>query len=261
MRFFVLGILFVLCLVIHEGAHAFAMYRKKIPIKEAGIGWPIPGVPHVEINFPSFLPETVFTINPLLLGAYVQPALAGEAMLKMLSYKDRALIYGAGVLGNIFFALILWIIITIIPPGLSLAKLGAYPIVAFTIALIILLWKGKRIFCIYFVPVLGVLSAVLIIVSIAFSPSDAVAGPIGIGQMASELVTDIELAFRFGMVISLGIAIFNVLPLFPLDGGRVIDALLEGFGEKIQNLYRATGLVLFLGFIAFAFGGDILRFF
>jgi regulator of sigma E protease len=63
-------------------------------------------------------------------------------------------------------------------------------------------------------------------------------------------------------VISMSIALFNLLPLLPLDGGNIVVALLEGLrGRAIpQDVYRRLsmlGMVLILLITVFAFSNDL----
>lgn len=87
-----------------------------------------------------------------------------------------------------------------------------------------------------------------------------VAGPIGMGQLTSELVQEspfplwVTLA-QLAMILSLNLAILNLLPLPALDGGRLLFVLIEVVrgGRKIapekEGLVHFAGLVLLIGFM------------
>jgi CBS domain-containing protein len=54
--------------------------------------------------------------------------------------------------------------------------------------------------------------------------------------------------------ISIGLAIFNMIPVFPMDGGRVLRAIIwwtTGNADRATRLAAATGQVIALGFIVF----------
>lgn len=83
--------------------------------------------------------------------------------------------------------------------------------------------------------------------------SQQVAGPVAIVAVGAQLAKD-DLAnlFQFGALISINLAIINILPLPALDGGQLVFLLLEGLlgkplPAKLQDGIMQTGLVLLLG--------------
>jgi regulator of sigma E protease len=62
------------------------------------------------------------------------------------------------------------------------------------------------------------------------SPSTALVGPIGAGQLTVEVVRSSGFSSMLFMasIISLGIGIFNLFPVPPLDGGGMLVAFIEG---------------------------------
>lgn len=87
-----------------------------------------------------------------------------------------------------------------------------------------------------------------------------IAGPVGMGQLTSELVEVspfplwVTLA-NLAIILSLNLAILNLLPLPALDGGRLFFVLIEVLrgGRKIapekEGLVHFAGLVLLIGFM------------
>jgi membrane-associated protease RseP (regulator of RpoE activity) len=80
-----------------------------------------------------------------------------------------------------------------------------------------------------------------------------VAGPVAIVAVGAELAkNDFGNLFQFGALISINLAIINILPLPALDGGQLAFLAVEGiFGKplpnKLQEGIMQTGLVLLLG--------------
>ncbi|NES85553.1 MAG: RIP metalloprotease RseP [Moorea sp. SIO2B7] len=80
-----------------------------------------------------------------------------------------------------------------------------------------------------------------------------VAGPVAIVAVGAELArNDAGNLFQFGALISINLAIINILPLPALDGGQLAFLLIEGFRgkplpTKLQDGIMQTGLVLLLG--------------
>lgn len=94
---------------------------------------------------------------------------------------------------------------------------------------------------------------------------EQVQGPIGIGATYNEFASEgLSVILRFVGIISLILAIMNLIPLLPLDGGHIVFALAErirGRALSIATYQRASiigiGLILILAF--YAFNNDISR--
>jgi len=80
-----------------------------------------------------------------------------------------------------------------------------------------------------------------------------VAGPVAIVAVGAELAkNDLGNLFQFGALISINLAIINILPLPALDGGQLAFLAVEGImgkplPNKLQEGIMQTGLVLLLG--------------
>ena len=101
-----------------------------------------------------------------------------------------------------------------------------------------------------------------------FSPNyqksiDSTASPV----MISVISTNLFNQFGFGSIlwimalISLSLAVFNILPIPALDGGRIVLVILEKiFGspiKKIEPYLVSSTYVVLLMFMLFIFGKDI----
>ena len=80
-----------------------------------------------------------------------------------------------------------------------------------------------------------------------------VAGPVAIVAVGAQLAEDnLANLLQFGALISINLAIINILPLPALDGGQLAFLLIEGLRGKplptqLQDGIMQTGLVLLLG--------------
>jgi membrane-associated protease RseP (regulator of RpoE activity) len=80
-----------------------------------------------------------------------------------------------------------------------------------------------------------------------------VAGPVAIVAVGAELAkNDLGNLFEFGALISINLAIINILPLPALDGGQLAFLAVEGImgkplPNKLQEGIMQTGLILLLG--------------
>jgi regulator of sigma E protease len=94
---------------------------------------------------------------------------------------------------------------------------------------------------------------------------EEVASPIGITQISSEAL---EAGFRYYLqimaLISLSLALLNLLPLLPLDGGHIAFSLAEGvrrraIGREVYERVSIVGIALVLLLFAIGISNDIGR--
>ena len=99
------------------------------------------------------------------------------------------------------------------------------------------------------------------------SPDMALVGPIGAGQLTVEIVHASgfsSILFMAG-IISLGIGMFNLLPIPPLDGGGMLVAFIEGCrrGKRLSpralRLAYTIGTVFLIALVILVTFSDILR--
>jgi RIP metalloprotease RseP len=91
-----------------------------------------------------------------------------------------------------------------------------------------------------------------------------VAGPVKIVEYGASIAKDnLSNLYQFAALISINLAIINILPLPALDGGQLLFLVLEGMRGKplpdgIQNNIMQTGLFLLLGLGVFLIVRDTL---
>jgi regulator of sigma E protease len=90
-----------------------------------------------------------------------------------------------------------------------------------------------------------------------------VTGPVGIVRTSAQ-VLQVGLAFYLELlgVISMSLALFNLLPLLPLDGGNILIALVEGLRRRpvprvAYQRFSMVGTALILLVTVIAFSNDI----
>lgn len=99
------------------------------------------------------------------------------------------------------------------------------------------------------------------------SVSQDVAGPIGIAQMTGEAVKfGIIAVLELAALLSLNLAIVNILPFPALDGGRLVFVIIEGLtGRKIKTHWERyvhqVGMIILITLIVLVTLNDILRIF
>lgn len=102
------------------------------------------------------------------------------------------------------------------------------------------------------------------------APLGQIAGPLGMGQATSEIVAASPLPLwvtlaQLTILLSLNLAMLNLLPLPALDGGRLLFVIIEVLrgGKRLaperEGLVHVAGLILLLGFMAIVLALDALR--
>lgn len=109
-------------------------------------------------------------------------------------------------------------------------------------------WQLTKILCLAFIGLIG--SAVQ-----GEDVSSAVAGPVGIATLTHQ-ATQLGFVYviQFAALLSLNLAIFNLLPFPPLDGGKLIFVMLEAILRRPiplrwQVVVHNIGFIIFLIFI------------
>ena len=95
--------------------------------------------------------------------------------------------------------------------------------------------------------VLAFLSYPLLLLSISFLPN--------LGYFDDVLI----MALQFTFVFSLSFFVFNLIPVYPLDGFRVLDVFAKKRGE-IYNFLRYKGIYVLYGLFALSILSDITGF-
>lgn len=96
---------------------------------------------------------------------------------------------------------------------------------------------------------------------------DSVAGPVGIAQLTYGFVQEGFMSvLRFVALLSLSLAVLNILPLPALDGGRLLFILIEFIigrrvDQKWEAMIHAFGYLLLLALIVLVTFNDVVRIF
>jgi regulator of sigma E protease len=97
------------------------------------------------------------------------------------------------------------------------------------------------------------------------SPGMDVAGPIGIAQVTGQAVRfGFKAVLEFMSILSLNLAILNVLPIPALDGGRVVFVFIEKVvGRRVRPAFEQSahqvGMIILLFLVLLISINDILR--
>jgi len=88
-------------------------------------------------------------------------------------------------------------------------------------------------------------------------------GPIGVAKVINQTTTWSDL-ISFAVLISMNLGIVNLLPIPPLDGGKLVLLAVEGvtrkpISEKVEGALQMVGFAFFIGLTIFVTFNDIVR--
>lgn len=265
--------LFYFSVILHEAAHAIALCANGIKISEFGIGLPHEWMPSL-----SFVVKGIkFRFNIIVIVFYVKhnEDEKDERKMKELSFTERSIIYGSGILANFLFAMALFIAIILFVPSSKpffekavnpIATLfGIIPVsLATMLAFCFFLVIGYKIFCKYVVLLAGLAMVVLLVILAFHSPAQTASGmigPVGMMILITKVAIDIPRALAISGFLSLCVGLTNMLPFFPLDGGKIMEDVLKFSGKKMQKIYRYSSASVFGLLVSCAVFMDFARIF
>ena len=220
---FLIGLL----ILIHEAGHLIGARLAGIKIEKFSIGFG-PRLFSFKRN------ETEYRLSLIPVGGYVMPAVQDTDEFSKYPLSSRIVFSLAGPLANILCAVIIFASIKLTSSDLTLSSILFVPIT-----------ETVRI-------------AGLIVVSIPdlFEHPDRLSGVIGIVSHGAKTFShNATRLASLGALLSINLAIFNLIPIPPLDGGKIFFALLEKVFKPIRRLelpVAVTGWVVLFGLMAYA---------
>jgi len=128
-------------------------------------------------------------------------------------------------------------------------------------------WKGVQVTIGYTIAITLALWDIVVGLVTGAGISADVAGPVGIAAVTGEVAArGITHLLFFAAILSINLAIINVLPFPALDGGRVVFVLLEAVrrkpvSEKLEAVVHNLGFFILIGLIIAVTYRDIVQLF
>lgn len=237
-------VLAITAIVTHEAAHGVALRQAGFGIDEVAIG--IPAFPRLVLP-PSPRRPFRLTISPWLVWAYVKPACEMEE-LEALPYRQGTWFYGAGIAVNLVEGLAL--------AAAAHAAAGTWIPAAWYAAAAVVVWVFRRQVVMFAVPVAGLAGMAVVFWELARDLQTGQSGGVA-GIWTILLVRGPVAALYAGAIVALSLALLNMIPLMPLDGGRIaVAAVRRVFGDRGARVFARAGLIGVAVLFAAAFASD-----
>jgi regulator of sigma E protease len=234
MSYALIAALIGLLILVHEIGHFWAARRLGLPVARFSIG---------------FGPRlwgwrrgrTEFWLSAFPLGGYVMLDLADAEDYFRIPLARRIAFSAAGPLANLVFPLPLFALLNVLESGFSLQGVLLAPLAQTADA---------------------ALRITALLPSVFASPEN-LSGLVGIVAQSSELTLTFERTVGFAIMMSVNLAIFNLLPLPLLDGGKIAVDLLHRLSPRGVLRYlepvTAGGLLLLLALFVLVTALDLFR--
>ena len=219
---------------IHEFGHYLAAMMVGIPVSRFAVGFG-PKLASCQVG------SAEWRLGLVPLGGYVLPRFQSEREFQDVPMFRRLLFYLGGPAANIMVTLVLLAVYNVVSTGFSLTAVFVAP----------------------FFQTGHCLAQIFNFFANLDSTWNELTGVVGIvAQGGSYINNDLLRALEFTILISLNLAIFNLLPLPVLDGGKVLFCLLEKINLRARRFQMAitmAGLAGLVGLLLLATILDLKR--
>ena len=231
---FLLGFL----VLIHEGGHFIVAKLCKVRVNEFAIGFG-------KKIYSKKIGETVYELRLIPLGGFVsmegeEHHSDNEGSFNLASYPKKIAIVMAGGITNIIFGLILYFILILYISDFSGAIASTTKFISLTIESVKNIFTGNIV-------------------------TEQLVGPVGISSLVAKTGDILNYLYLLS-VISLSLGVTNLLPVPPLDGGKVVIYLIEWIirkpiSENIQLKIQSIGFALIMILSIYVMYSDIIKLF
>jgi regulator of sigma E protease len=223
-----------LIITLHELGHLLAAKRMGIPVVRFSIGFG-PKLWGFKLG------ETEYWISLIPCGGYVLPALADAEAFEQIPLRRRIVFALGGPVANVLGAFL----------GLSLMNTVQF---------------GFSVDSVIYLPLEQICKMVIQIASVIpllFSQPDQLSSVVGIIAAGGVHVglNSVKL-LQFSVLLNVNLAIFNLIPILPLDGGKIVMGVLRRIHQPFRKLelpLTVGGWVLLLGLTLYATVLDVTR--
>lgn len=221
-----------LVILVHELGHLVAAKQAGIPIRLFSIGMG-PKVWTARIN------GTEYRLSMLPFGGYVLPDIENEADFFDLPISRRIIMSIGGPLANIILSFCCFVVLNVIQDGATLNTVS----------------RAFSDVCMVMRRMVGMIPALF--------GHTQLSGVVGIVAEGGRFIGNSFLkSLEFTAILSLNLAVMNLIPLPVLDGGKVLLYLMEKVHPKFYKLHYGLAVIswiLMIGLTIYATVGDVYR--
>ncbi len=223
-----------LLIFVHELGHLLAARAVGIPVARFSLGFG-------PVVWSRRRGGVEYCLSAVPLGGYVLPEFTDEEAFYRIPVGRRIVFLLGGPAANIAFAVVL--------AALGRALAGE------------LSWQG--LFIEPWLDVARLSAAITAALPAIFAHPGQLSGVVGIVAIGKTVVAGgLASAIRFAVMLNVNLAIFNLLPIAPLDGGKIVCSLLEKVHPRLARLhtrFAIVGLLLLLGLMIYTTVLDVMR--
>lgn len=223
-----------LLILIHELGHFIAARAVGVPIEVFSVGFG-PALWRKTIG------GTEYRLSLVPLGGYVLPAVKDEQDYFRIPIYKRIIFSLGGPAANLVPILVLFGALNVIQSGFSVAAIAIEP----------------------FRQTADLIGRIFMAFSNLFAKPGNVSGIVGILHDGGKFIGGDGInALRLMVIISANLAIFNLLPLPVLDGGKILFCILEKISIRLRPLFvpiMVVGWLLIIGLMVYATVMDVGR--
>lgn len=214
MEYIIIFLMIGLLILVHEFGHFCAAKFTGIPIRQFSIGY---GPKLWSFSYKG----TEYRISAFPVGGYVMPEVEELDDYFTFSFRKRLLFAFAGPLANVAFAWTGLLLINLVRHGFS--------------------WNA--VFILPFTDLYTMTSRFVQSIPSLFAEPKQLSGIVGLVAFGGKAVgLDLMKLLSLSVMLNINLAFLNLLPMLPLDGGKIVLDILHQFRLPVRRLYVPAAL-------------------